>query len=74
MANLSRVSADAEVCIGAGNCVAFAPDVFDLDDEGSVVVKQAAVAGDQAARAEEAADNCPSFAITLERVSDRPEA
>lgn len=73
MANFFRVIADAEVCIGAGNCVSSAPAIFDLDEEGSVVVRQAEVTGDQAVLAEEAADNCPSFAITIERISASPD-
>jgi ferredoxin len=31
-----RVIVDKEVCIGAGNCVRTAPDVFDQDEEGFV--------------------------------------
>jgi ferredoxin len=72
MASSSRVIADAEVCIGAGNCVSSAPAVFDQDQEGTVVVKQAEVTGEQAALAADAADNCPAFAITLERIGGGP--
>jgi ferredoxin len=73
MANLSRVIADAEVCIGAGNCAASAPAVFELDDAGSVLVRQPEVTGEQAALAAQAADNCPAFAITVESISGRPD-
>jgi ferredoxin len=69
MASSSRVIADAGACIGYGNCAAVAPDVFDLDEEGTVAVRQSEVTGEQAALAEEAADNCPAFAITLKRIS-----
>jgi ferredoxin len=72
MANSSRVIADAGACIGAGNCVSSAPDVFDQDQEGTVVVRQAEVTGEQAALAEDAAENCPAFAITLERIDGGP--
>jgi ferredoxin len=72
MANSSRVIADAGACIGAGNCVSSAPGVFDQDQEGIVVVRQAEVTGEQAALAEDAAENCPAFAITLERIGGGP--
>jgi ferredoxin len=72
MASSSRVIADAEVCIGAGNCVSLAPAVFDQDEEGTVVVRQAEVTGKQEALAADAAENCPAFAITLERIGGSP--
>lgn len=31
-----RVIVDKELCIGAGQCVVTAPDVFDQDDDGIV--------------------------------------
>jgi ferredoxin len=31
---MMRVIVDKDVCIGAGNCVRTAPDVFDQDEEG----------------------------------------
>jgi ferredoxin len=31
-----QVVVDKDVCLGAGNCVRTAPDVFDQDDEGLV--------------------------------------
>jgi ferredoxin len=34
--NTMRVSVDKDVCLGAGNCVRTAPDVFDQDEEGFV--------------------------------------
>jgi ferredoxin len=52
--------------------VSSAPGVFDQDQEGIVVVRQAEVTGEQAALAEDAAENCPAFAITLERLGGGP--
>jgi ferredoxin len=72
MASSSRVIADAEVCIGAGNCVSSAPGIFDQDQDGIVVVRQAEVTGEQEALAAGAAENCPAFAITLERIGGGP--
>ncbi|GAA2557488.1 ferredoxin [Winogradskya consettensis] len=35
---MSGVAADRDVCVGAGMCVLTAPDLFDQDDEGLVVL------------------------------------
>ena len=59
-----RAWVDRELCIGAAMCVATAPDVFELDDEGlSHVVDQDA--GDEAVL-REAAEGCPVQAVVLE--------
>jgi len=62
-----RVTADRDLCIGSGNCVLTAPDVFDQDDdEGLVVVLvtgDVAPADGDAVRA--AVARCPSGALRL---------
>ena len=59
---------DNAKCQGHGRCYALAPDLFESDDEGYAVLK---VTGDVPAELADAAvlaaDNCPEFAITLER-------
>jgi ferredoxin len=59
--NRIHVEVDRQVCIGSGDCVDTAPDVFQLDDEDKAVV----VDPDGAPRDEvlEAAGNCPVTAI-----------
>ena len=55
------VRVDRERCMGSGNCVYWAPHVFDIDDGGFAVVH-----GDPEAHAEEvtlAAQGCPTQAI-----------
>lgn len=60
-----RAHADRETCIGAGVCTTVT-DVFDIDDDGKVVVVQdgeldpAEVAG-----VEEAVAMCPVLALSL---------
>ncbi len=57
---------DRDSCMGSGNCVFWAPDVFDLDDDGI-----ATVVGDAAGREEDvrrAAANCPTSAIQIDRL------
>jgi ferredoxin len=54
---------DRDACMGSGNCLFWAPGVFDLDDDGVAIV-----CGEMTGREEEvrkAADNCPTAAIHL---------
>ena len=60
-----RVRADTELCIQAGNCVMVAPDVFDQDDDGIVVVLTEDVDDSARERAREAVTLCPSQALSL---------
>ena len=61
--NRIRVEVDRGLCIGSGDCVDTAPDVFQLDDEDKAVV----VDPDGAPYDEvlEAAQNCPVTAISI---------
>ncbi len=61
-----RVVVDRDVCQDHGQCVFAAPQVFELDEEGKLVVLQEEV--DESLRdvVEEAADVCPVQAITIE--------
>ena len=63
---MTRVVAEHELCIQAGNCVMVASDVFDQDDDGIVVVLAEDVTGEQATRATEAVKLCPASALRLE--------
>jgi len=60
-ANKLEVRVDRALCIGSGDCVDTAPDVFQLDDEDKAVV----VDPDGAPTEDilEAAGNCPVSAI-----------
>ena len=68
-----EIHADRETCVGAGLCAASLPRVFDLDEEGKIVVidehpdealRMAVVGAVQA---------CPSFALALGDSEDRGE-
>ena len=61
-----RVVVDRELCQDHGQCVFAAPQVFELDEEGKLVVLQEEVDESLRANVEEAADVCPTQAITLE--------
>jgi ferredoxin len=61
-----RVVVDRDLCQDHGQCVFAAPQVFELDEEGTLVVLQEEVGEDLRANVEEAADVCPVQAITIE--------
>jgi ferredoxin len=62
-----KVAADRDVCIGSGNCVLVAPQVFDQDDdEGLVVVLTTSeVDPSDAGAVRDAVAHCPSRALRL---------
>lgn len=63
-----KIHVDQALCVGHNRCVALAPDLFNIDDEG-----YASAAGDgivppgRLEAAELAVDNCPEQAIILDR-------
>jgi ferredoxin len=59
------VEVDTERCMGSGNCLFWAPDTFDLSDDGYAVVLNAAATDE--ARLRIAAEGCPVGAISLSR-------
>ena len=61
-----KVTADREVCVGAGQCVFAAGEVFDQDEDGLVVVLQEHPGPAEHENAEEAALTCPSGAIHID--------
>ena len=61
-----KVVVDLDLCQNHGQCVFAAPQVFELDEEGELVVLQDEVGEDLRANVEEAADVCPTQAITVE--------
>lgn len=60
-----RVTADRNICIGAGLCALTAPGVFDQDDDGLVKLLTPAPGEDDRPAVREAADICPSGAVTF---------
>jgi len=58
-----RVTADREVCVGAGQCELLAPEVFEVDDGGAVRVLQEEPGEGAAVR--DAVSLCPTGAIAL---------
>ncbi|WP_067964207.1 ferredoxin [Nocardiopsis trehalosi] len=61
-----KVHVDEDRCCGAGSCVLRAPEVFDQrDEDGIVVLLDAAPPADRHAAVREAADVCPASAIEV---------
>ena len=59
------VQIDWDRCMGSGNCVFWAPETFDLSDDGHAVVVDAAATDEERLRT--AAQGCPVGAISLWR-------
>lgn len=61
-----RIVTDTGRCVGSGMCALTEPAVFDQSDEdGTVVLLTDKTNDDTLANVEEAADMCPSQAISL---------
>jgi len=59
---------DSDLCMGSGQCVYYAPNTFDLDDDNvSVVINPR---GDSAETIEAAVAACPARALSLASPSD----
>ncbi|WP_372352433.1 ferredoxin [Streptomyces sp. KL116D] len=60
-----KIVADTGKCVGAGQCVRVAPELFDQGEEDGVVVVLDAEPGDELlAVAGEAVDLCPAQALS----------
>jgi len=59
------VTVDHDICASTGGCVQICPEVFQIGDDGYLVVLQERPAAAFAAAVLSAADNCPTAAITV---------
>lgn len=63
---MTVIRADLIKCQGYANCVVGAPDHFDIDDDGRVVLLQTGVQDADRARVLDAVHSCPVAALRLE--------
>ena len=66
---IKRIFVDRSLCIASADCIAIAPEVFELDHEGIAIVKNPKGANDDTIY--EAAVACPTKAIFLWDEEDR---
>ncbi len=64
-----RVAVDHVRCAGLGLCEGVAPDVFEIGDDGYLVLRSESVPDGAVQRVREAVDNCPTGALRLEDAS-----
>lgn len=62
------VKADLNLCQGYGNCVVEAPSIFDIGDQGTVIIMRQTVDEADRETAEAAARSCPVSALSVERL------
>jgi ferredoxin len=60
-----EIGIDREKCMGSGNCSFWAPNTFDLDDDGKSIVTDPQ--GDDDEKVVLAAQGCPTQAISVWR-------
>jgi ferredoxin len=62
--NVKRIHVDRARCTGIGICESIAPAVFEVDDDGTLVLSAETVQHDLET-VEEAVKSCPAMALTL---------
>jgi ferredoxin len=60
-----RIVVDYVKCTGLGMCEAEAPDLFEVQDDGSLSVLNEHPSEEQLAAAQAAVDSCPTEALSL---------
>jgi ferredoxin len=61
-----KVTVDYDVCASTGACMQVCPEVFEVRSDGYLYVLQEEPGEELRARVEEAAELCPTGAITIE--------
>jgi ferredoxin len=61
-----KVLVDADLCAGHAECIGWAPDIFELGDDGKAVVKNVSPPESMWRNARAAATLCPAGAIIVE--------
>ncbi|GGU17789.1 ferredoxin [Lentzea flava] len=62
-----KVGVDPSICEAHGVCMSILPEVFDLDDEEVLQIRDGELAEGEVERAERAVASCPMGALRLSR-------
>lgn len=62
---MSRVQVDRDRCVGSGVCESLAPEVFELDDDGVLVVHRDEPDASQLDAVRDAVHSCPTRALAV---------
>lgn len=60
-----RIVVDRDKCTGLGMCEAEAPDLFEIDDDGSLEILEERPAEEKRAELRAAVDACPTEALSI---------
>ena len=61
-----KVTVDFDVCASTGSCMQICPEVFELRSDGYLYILQEEPPESLSTQVEQAADMCPTGAITVE--------
>lgn len=62
---MPRLVIDHEKCLNSGQCAYLQPELFEIDEAGSPLIRVESVAGELMAKAEDAIAMCPGQAISF---------
>jgi ferredoxin len=62
-----KVIVDFAKCTGLGICESMAPEFFEVNDDGELVLHREGIADDELQSVEEAVAGCPTEALSIER-------
>ncbi|MHC4159019.1 MAG: ferredoxin [Planctomycetota bacterium] len=62
-----KVYVDSELCNGCGPCADICPEVFEINEEGTAEVKMEDIPAELRQSCREAAENCPTEAISIKQ-------
>jgi ferredoxin len=62
-----KVIVDFAKCTGLGICESIAPELFEVNDNGELVLLRADITDDELESVEEAVAGCPTEALRIER-------
>jgi ferredoxin len=63
---MPRIVVDYDKCTGLGICESIAPDVFEVDDDGSLLILEESPDESRRGELQEAVDGCPTGALSIE--------